>query len=108
MEQQTAKLSLSLKALTGKLQIPVLVISNLKRSVRKANKLSHIEDLPAFWVLADDVDLIIFVHREEVYNTDSVEKGTAEIIVSKQKSGPTGSLRMAFDSRHLTFRDFYG
>ena len=84
----------------------MLALSQLSRQVeqRSGNK-PVLSDLRESGSLEQDADLVMFIYRDEVYNRDSNDKGTAEIIVGKQRNGPIGDVKMAFMSNYTRFAD---
>ena len=98
-QQEISSISRSLKALAKELQVPVLALSQLSRAVetRGGNKRPLLSDLRESGAIEQDADVVLFVYRPDVYETDpSKMDGKAEIIIAKQRNGPTGSAELAF------------
>lgn len=111
-EREISAISRSLKALSKELNIPVVALSQLSRAVEaRSSKRPVLSDLRESGAIEQDADVVLFVHRPEMYNEEFLEdgqtpaQGIAEIIVGKQRNGPTGQVQLAFIKEYARFEN---
>jgi replicative DNA helicase len=110
-EQEISNISRSLKALAKELEVPVIALSQLNRAVEaRSDKRPVLADLRESGAIEQDADVVIFVHRPEMFGIDKDEdgdptEGIAELILGKQRNGPTGKVKLAFVKQYARFEN---
>jgi|TARA_B110000967_G_scaffold80854_1_gene83595 replicative DNA helicase len=106
-QQEISVISRSLKALAKELSIPVIALSQLSRAVeQRADRKPQLSDLRESGAIEQDADVVIFLYRPWIYSQEDEDEGKAEVIVAKQRNGPTGSLKATFISKYARFENF--
>jgi len=105
--QELGSISRALKALAKELNVPVVVLSQLSRGPEsRSDHRPQLSDLRESGALEQDADVVIMIYREDKYNPDAENEGIAEIIVAKQRNGPTGTLKLAFIKERTRFENY--
>jgi replicative DNA helicase len=104
-EQEIAEISRGLKSLAKELDVPVLALAQLSRAVEgRASKIPQLSDLRESGSQEQDADVVLFIYREEMYTPENLDaKGTADIVIAKQRNGPMGTIRLGFEASQTRF-----
>jgi replicative DNA helicase len=104
--QELSRITRGLKGLARELNVPIIALSQLSRSVEaRTNKRPMMSDLRESGSIEQDADLVIMLYRDEYYNPDSPDRGIAEVIITKHRNGPTGIIKLLFDAQYTSVRN---
>lgn len=104
--QELSKVTRSLKGLARELQVPIIALSQLSRGVEsRTNKRPMMSDLRESGSIEQDADLIMMLYRDEYYNPDTPDRGIAEVIITKHRNGPVGTVKLLFEPQFTRFRN---
>jgi replicative DNA helicase len=102
--QEVSEISRELKKMARELNVPVVALSQLNRSVEtRDNKIPMLADLRESGSIEQDADIVMFLHREDYYNKDTEKQHITDLVIAKHRNGPVGSLELYFDPEHLRF-----
>ncbi|HAJ32050.1 MAG TPA: replicative DNA helicase [Candidatus Atribacteria bacterium] len=105
-QQEISEISRSLKGLARELNVPLIAVSQLSRAVeQRTERKPRLSDLRESGAIEQDADLVVFLYREEYYKPKTDRKGIAEVIISKQRNGPTGQIDLAFVKEYAKFEN---
>lgn len=105
--QELSRITRSLKSLGRELNVPIIALSQLSRSVEsRTNKRPMLSDLRESGSIEQDADLVIMLYRDQYYNPDTPEQGVTELIIAKHRNGPTGTIKILFDPQLTKFRNY--
>lgn len=104
--QEVTRISRGLKAIAREFNVPVLALAQLSRAVEtRQNKIPQLSDLRESGAIEQDGDIVMFLHREEMYNSETTRKGEADLIIAKQRNGPIGPIVLRFNGQLTSFSD---
>ena len=105
--QELSRVTRSLKGLARELQVPIIALSQLSRGVEsRTNKRPMMSDLRESGSIEQDADLVMMLYREEYYNADTPDRGIAEVIITKHRNGPVGTIKLLFQPQFTRFLNY--
>ena len=106
-QQEISEISRSLKALARELSVPVVTLSQLSRAPEaRTDHRPMLSDLRESGAIEQDADVVVFIYRDEYYNPDTEKKNIAELIISKQRNGPTGTVELVWLGQFTKFANY--
>lgn len=104
--QELSKVTRALKGLARELQVPIIALSQLSRGVEsRTNKRPMMSDLRESGSIEQDADIVMMLYRDEYYNPDTPDRGIAEVIITKHRNGPVGTVKLLFEPQYTLFRN---